>query len=600
VCWCGWQTVGSARDDKSFCGVANRRDGRIMVPFSRPKRKLRIKLVGTNNPNVALLQRKCAIMFAPLIAKAKANVDRFKTSAPQRSPLVKHQLSGAAEHQSRNHEQESRPAGPKPTPGLSWDFGKISLFPPDRTEASRPVTTLTPPVMFSPSPLAMTTEPAVRPSVVPQSVYETVSAPGWPLEPLLLREMSTLFQFDFSAVRVHTDDRAAASAADIHALAYAAGPHIVFSTGQYRPAEAEGRKLIAHELTHVIQQGARPGSEGTLRLGDPLDVLERDAEEWATAFSGGAGRPSGASSGKAAGAGLIQRAGPGPGPTLTAGNAAQQQAYTQALSRIRSLDPVMHGYLSKANLNGGPATIRTNSAQGPSAQGTVTAAYDFYLDVKTAKLPPGTWARFIEGDGAMPVARGNSLIMAVSMFMEVSPSSVDGGEVFAQDLYQQGLRMLIYMDQFLPTSPHRRAAANYQNIAQAQPDYVLLSAAVEVFIDRYLKKRALKDPMFSPPPPGAAKKDADELLHGLVEEKYLRDQGKAKFHAPFSDNKLALTFIISNLDKLGLQAYSSDPDLQNIVQKAANILAAINQQTQMVAAPQPVPSSTTNPAQKTP
>src|SRR5713101_9321533 len=108
--------------------------------------------------NVAWLQRRCAVMFAPLISKAKASADPFKTSAAQRSPLVKHQLSGVAEdalilqrtvgtqaplrlfaHQPRSHEQRSGPAGPTPTLGESWDFSKIPLFPPDRTQASRPV-----------------------------------------------------------------------------------------------------------------------------------------------------------------------------------------------------------------------------------------------------------------------------------------------------------------------------------------------------------------------------------------------------------------------------------------------------------------------------
>ena len=60
-----------------------------------------------------------------------------------------------------------------------------------------------------------------------------------------MREMSARFQFDFSMVRVHTDDRAAASAADIHALAYMAGLHIVFSHGAFQPSTRPGRELLA-------------------------------------------------------------------------------------------------------------------------------------------------------------------------------------------------------------------------------------------------------------------------------------------------------------------------------------------------------------------
>lgn len=60
---------------------------------------------------------------------------------------------------------------------------------------------------------------------------------------------------DLGAVRVHTDARAAESAAAVHARAYTVGSHIVFGAGEYAPASAAGRELLAHELAHVAQQG---------------------------------------------------------------------------------------------------------------------------------------------------------------------------------------------------------------------------------------------------------------------------------------------------------------------------------------------------------
>lgn len=60
---------------------------------------------------------------------------------------------------------------------------------------------------------------------------------------------------DFSEVRVHTGADAARSAASIQALAYTTGNNIIFNTGQYSPGTNDGKKLLAHELTHVIQQG---------------------------------------------------------------------------------------------------------------------------------------------------------------------------------------------------------------------------------------------------------------------------------------------------------------------------------------------------------
>lgn len=72
---------------------------------------------------------------------------------------------------------------------------------------------------------------------------------------------------DFGAVRVHSDDRAAESAARLGADAYAVGTHLVFGAGQFAPGTAAGRRLLAHELSHVVQQGAvGPRLQGRWRL----------------------------------------------------------------------------------------------------------------------------------------------------------------------------------------------------------------------------------------------------------------------------------------------------------------------------------------------
>jgi hypothetical protein len=72
--------------------------------------------------------------------------------------------------------------------------------------------------------------------------------------------------FDFGTVHVHTDPLAAASAHAIDALAYTVGSHIVFASGQYAPHNPQGRRLIAHELAHVIQQG---GGQPRVAAGNP-------------------------------------------------------------------------------------------------------------------------------------------------------------------------------------------------------------------------------------------------------------------------------------------------------------------------------------------
>jgi hypothetical protein len=98
--------------------------------------------------------------------------------------------------------------------------------------------------------------------------------------------MASSFGHDFSRVRVHADAPAARSAEEVGALAYTVGRDIVFGAGQYRPGFVEGRQLIAHELTHVVQQRQHPGPRGKLALGSPADELERQADRTAAALPG--------------------------------------------------------------------------------------------------------------------------------------------------------------------------------------------------------------------------------------------------------------------------------------------------------------------------
>jgi hypothetical protein len=96
--------------------------------------------------------------------------------------------------------------------------------------------------------------PDQKPSEVPSIVYEVLNSPGQPLNSQTRAFFEPRFGRDFSQVRVHTDDRAAASAQAVNAYAYTIGNNIVFAKGQYKLATEEKRRLLAHELTHVVQQ----------------------------------------------------------------------------------------------------------------------------------------------------------------------------------------------------------------------------------------------------------------------------------------------------------------------------------------------------------
>jgi hypothetical protein len=100
------------------------------------------------------------------------------------------------------------------------------------------------------------TNPARASGAAPASVAAALQAPGQPLAPKLRDFFEPRFGADFSAVRVHHDAQAGRSAQEIGATAYATGQNLVFAPGAYAPESQTGRQLIAHELTHVLQQNA--------------------------------------------------------------------------------------------------------------------------------------------------------------------------------------------------------------------------------------------------------------------------------------------------------------------------------------------------------
>lgn len=105
-------------------------------------------------------------------------------------------------------------------------------------------------------------------AVAPPIVHDVLRFPGHPLDSSARAYFEPRFAYDFSQVRVHVGEVAAKSALAVSARAYTVGRDIVFGAGQYRPGEGEGRRLLAHELTHVCQQSAQ-STQSMQRQGTP-------------------------------------------------------------------------------------------------------------------------------------------------------------------------------------------------------------------------------------------------------------------------------------------------------------------------------------------
>jgi hypothetical protein len=124
------------------------------------------------------------------------------------------------------------------------------------------------------------TRPQAVACEVPTSVHETLRSAGQPLDMESQAFFEPRFGRDLRQVRIHADPRAAESAHSVYARAYTAGHHVVFGRDQYIPHTADGRHLLAHELTHVVQQEqGSPEQYGSKQL-PIIDLSQRgDVEE---------------------------------------------------------------------------------------------------------------------------------------------------------------------------------------------------------------------------------------------------------------------------------------------------------------------------------
>ncbi len=118
---------------------------------------------------------------------------------------------------------------------------------------------------------------------VPPIVHDVLRSPGQPLDPPTREFMESRFGHDFSRVRVHTDAKAAESARAVSALAYTLGRGIVFGAGHYAPTTQEGKRLLAHELAHAVQQETGVALQPHLES-SPSEDLDQEASHAADAI----------------------------------------------------------------------------------------------------------------------------------------------------------------------------------------------------------------------------------------------------------------------------------------------------------------------------
>lgn len=219
------------------------------------------------------------------------------------SPLAR----SLTENEPHGHNEQKADLASAAPPGVPWDFSKIPLFPSDRAHSAPQLRDSLQPklavgqvndpleheadrvadqVMRMPNPslsvvgvpgqisrkcatceeeeteqTLQTKRAGVSEATVgraPAVVHQVLNSPAQPLDAATRTFMEIRFGRDFQRVRVHTGQAATFSARALNALAYTVGADIVFDAGQYAPESDAGRRLIAHELAHVVQQAQEP------------------------------------------------------------------------------------------------------------------------------------------------------------------------------------------------------------------------------------------------------------------------------------------------------------------------------------------------------
>jgi len=120
------------------------------------------------------------------------------------------------------------------------------------------------------------------PSEIQEETANTINAKrgsGGGLDAGFAKKAGSAMGQDFSDVNVHTDSQADELSTSLGAKAFTTGSDIFFQSGQYNPGSSDGQQLLAHELTHVVQQGGAPSGGSKMTVNDPNDQYEQEADE---------------------------------------------------------------------------------------------------------------------------------------------------------------------------------------------------------------------------------------------------------------------------------------------------------------------------------
>jgi Domain of unknown function (DUF4157)/Bacterial protein of unknown function (DUF922) len=221
------------------------------------------------------------------------------------------------------------------------------------------------------------------------AVHEALRLPGAPLDDTVLAQVESMFNYDFSRVRVHTDRSAAEAAQAVDARAFTFGHDMVFGDHQFAPGTTDGMRLLAHELAHVMQQPTTPARlNETLTVTNAADSWERHADAAARGIvQPVTPLPSGVLCRQSTGSGTTQ---PNP-PVATQPNppVAKQPKVAKKTEQVKVADcrEAVNWILSKGEVGVADARVANQQIRPRYTRngGKVTATVNFSPEIDTGR-----------------------------------------------------------------------------------------------------------------------------------------------------------------------------------------------------------------------
>jgi hypothetical protein len=268
--------------------------------------------------------------------------------------------------------------------------------------------------------------------------------------------MESRFSHDFSQVRVHTDARAADSAGAVGALAYTVGNDVVFAVGQYAPMTDAGRRLLAHELAHTIQQSdSAPGPPHVLEVSGSEDPLEAKADQAAQLFASN----------------QTLSVAAGTGPRLARQKGGEEKEKPEPKSPDSAIGPSTGTPLQE----GGAA--QTGSAGAPAGQSGASASSSFTLPTCTPKAVN----QWIKDPNGQEVPGLTTLSGAGGTAPELKVEPAPGGKGLKVKETTASLQPLEM--KFLDVGLYRDSSQTHSRSCQADSDPSCVSGKFPVYWD---------------------------------------------------------------------------------------------------------------------